>query len=290
MKTPPIHRGNGSKRLSRRRFVTLSLAAGLAAGALEGSGSEPAVVEQDVEVQTPDGTCDAVFVHPSTGAHPGVLLWPDSNGLRPVFRQLAARLAAKGYSVLVPNHLYRMAKAPVFNESFNPVQNPADMDAYRRITSPFFAAGAAERDASAYLAFLDAQRSVARRRKIGVHGYCLGGIYMMKTAALFPDRVGAGVSFHGGNLVTDRPDSPHLLALKIKGRLYFAIASDDDRREPDVKDKLKTAFAAARGRVEIEVYEHALHGWCVPDSRAAVNPADAERAWNKLLALYESAL
>jgi carboxymethylenebutenolidase len=275
---------------SRRDFVALSVAASLGAAARSGSGAELAVIETNVEVKTPDGICDAVFFHPTKGSYPGVLVWPDSNGLRPALRELGKRIAAEGYSALVPNHLYRMAKAPVFDESFNPVKNPGDMEKYRRITAPFFAPGAAERDAVAYIAFLDAQRQVNKKKKIGTHGYCLGGIYMMKTAALFPERVGAGVSFHGGFLATDKPDSPHLLAPKIKARLYFAIAADDDKREPEVKDKLKEAFAAAKVRAEIEVYPNASHGWCVHGGKAADNKADAERAWGRLVALYKAAL
>ncbi|HST19867.1 MAG TPA: dienelactone hydrolase family protein [Blastocatellia bacterium] len=275
--------------LSRREFVTLSLAAGLGAAAPAASGKELPVIETDVEVKTPDGTCDAVFIYPAKDSHPGVLIWPDSLGLRPVIRGLGKRIAAEGYSVLLPNHLYRMARAPVFDESFN-YQNPADRERYGRIVAPFLAPGAAERDAVAYVAFLDAQRQVNKKKKIGTHGYCLGGAYVIKTAAALPDRIGAGASFHGGFLVTDKPNSPHLLAPKIKAHLYFAIASDDDKREPDVKDKLKEAFAAAEVRAEIEVYPNALHGWCVPDSRAGDNKADAERAWSKLVALYKAAL
>jgi carboxymethylenebutenolidase len=159
-----------------------------------------------------------------------------------------------------------------------------------RIVKPFLEPGAAERDAAAYVSFLDAQRQVNTKRKIGTHGYCLGGPYVLKTAAALPDRVGAGASFHGGFLVTGKPDSPHLLAGKIKARLYFAIASDDDQREPEVKNQLEAAFRAAKGRAEIEVYPNALHGWCVPDSKAAENKLDAERAWGKLVALYKAAL
>jgi carboxymethylenebutenolidase len=191
---------------------------------------------------------------------------------------------------MVPNHLYRMAKAPVFDESFD-YNKPADREKASQMVKPFLAPGAAERDAVAYVAFLDAQPQVDKKKKLGTHGYCLGGAYVIKTAALFPDRVGAGVSFHGGFLVTDKPDSPHLLAPKIKARLYLAIASDDDKREPDVKDKLKEAFAAAKVHAEIEVYPNALHGWCVPDNKpAADSKQDAERAWGKLVALYKSAL
>jgi carboxymethylenebutenolidase len=276
--------------LSRRHFVALSLVAGLGAATRSADGKELPVVETDVEVKTPDGVCDAVFFHPAKGSHPGVLVWPDSGSLRPAFRELGRRIAAEGYSVLVPNHLYRMAKAPVFPEVFNPVKNPEDAAFYRRITAPFFAPGAVERDAVAYIGFLEAQKQVNKKRKIGTHGYCLGGAYVIKTAALFPARVRAGASFHGGNLVTAKPDSPHLLAPKIKARLYFAIASDDDKREPEVKNKLREAFAAAKVRAEIEVYPNALHGWCVPDSKNAYNNPDFDRAWSKLVALYKSAL
>src|SRR5262249_1876527 len=138
--------------------------------------------------------------------------------------------------------------------------------------------------------FLDAQPQVNKRKKVGTHGYCLGGPYVMKTAAALPDRVGAAASLHGGFLVTDKPDSPHLLAARIKARLYFAIASAYDRREPEVKNKLREAFKAARVRAEIEVYPNALHGWCVPDSTSAENYKDAQRAWSKLVTLYRTAL
>ena len=275
--------------LSRREFVALSLAAGLAIASVPASGADLPLIETDVNVRTPDGVCDAVFIHPAKGVHPGVLIWPDSLGLRPVMRDLGKRIAAEGYSVLVPNHLYRAAKAPVFDPSFD-YNKPADREKYRQLTAPFLAPGAAERDAVAYVSFLDAQSEVNRKKKIGTHGYCLGGAYVIKTAAEMPSRIGAGVSLHGGFLVTDKPDSPHLLAPKIRAPLYFAIASDDDKREPDAKNKLREAFAAAKVRAEIEVYPNALHGFCVPDSKAADNKADADRAWTKLVALYKAAL
>jgi carboxymethylenebutenolidase len=289
--------------LSRRDFVALSMAAGLAAATRSAAGKELPVIETNVDVKTADGSCDAVFIHPTKGSHPGVLVWHDSPGLRPVMRDLGKRIAAEGYSVLVPNLFYRAARAPVFDSSFDYAKNPADREKYRQTVAFFFAPGAAERDAVAYVAFLDAQQQVNKKKKIGTHGYCLGGAYVIKTAAELPDRIGAGASFHGGLLVTDKPNSPHLLAPKIKARLYFAIASDDDKREPGVKNKLREAFAAAKVRAEIEVYPNALHGWCVPDdgigsggarrqteSKPSDNKADAERAWAKLVALYKAAL
>ena len=207
-----------------------------------------------------------------------------------MIRDLGKRIAAEGYSVLVPNLFYRVHRAPVFDASFDYANNPADREKYARTVASFLAPGAAERDAVAYIAFLDSQPQVNKKKKIGTHGYCLGGPYIMRTAAALPERVGAGASFHGGFLVTDKPNSPHLLAPKIKARLYLAIAADDDRREPEVKNTLREAFAAAKVRAEIEVYPNALHGWCVPDSKAAENKQDAERAWGKLVALYKQAL
>ena len=277
--------------VSRREFVALSLAAGLGATAGTAASAALRVIERSVAIQTGDGICDAAFFHPDYGSYAGVLVWPDSLGLRAALRELGSRLAAEGYSVLVPNHLYRTAKAPVFERSFDPSRSPADQEEYRRHVAPFLAPGAAEKDAGAYVAFLDAQAQVSKAMKIGTHGYCLGGPYVLKTAALFPDRIGGGASFHGGLLVTDKPDSPHLLAPRIKARLYFAMASDDDAREPAVKDKLIHAFTAAKVRAEIEVFANARHGWCVPDHKpAADNKADAERAWRRLLALYKEAL
>ena len=280
--------------LSRRDFVALSVAAGLAAGAVPAL-ADGAVVETDVSIKTADGTCDAAFFHPSTGASPGVIVWPDAFGLRPSMRDIGRRLAAEGYAVLVPNPFYRIGKAP-FYESAAQVdfKDPATMDKLKPLMGSIGAPGAVEKDAPAYVAFLDAQPQVDRAKKIGTHGYCMGGSLVVRTAAAVPDRVGAGASFHGGGLVTDRPDSPHLLAPKIKARMYFAIASNDDQRQPDAKDKLRKAFEDARVPVQVEVYP-AKHGWCVPDmpvenGSPLYSKPDAERAWSALLALYKTAL
>ena len=281
--------------LSRRDFVALSVAAGIAAAAGGGAQAAGEVVETDVQVKTPDGVCDAAFIHPASGAHPAVIIWPDAFGLRPSMRDIGKRIAAEGYSVLVPNPFYRVAKAPVIADpsSFD-FQNQADMAKLRPLMGSIGAAGAAEKDAAAFVAYLDAQPQVARQKKIGTQGYCMGGPLVVRSAAAVPDRIGAGASFHGGGLVTNAPDSPHLLAPKIKARMYFGVASNDDERQPDGKDKLREAFAAAKVPAEIEVYP-SLHGWCVPDmpmqnGKPIYNKPDAEKAWAKLVALYKRAL
>jgi carboxymethylenebutenolidase len=279
---------------SRRDFIAASLAAGVVAAA----GSAEAamqVTDTDVVIQTPDGICDAAFVHPTTGSHPGVVIWADAFGLRPVMRDIGKRIAAEGYSVVIPNPFYRVRKAPVFDDvvSFN-FQNQADMAKLMPLMGSINAPGAAEKDALAFVAFLDSQPQVNKAKTIGTQGYCMGGPLVMKTAAAVPARVGAGASFHGGGVVTDKPDSPHLLAPKIKARMYFGIASNDDQRQPDQKDKLREAFAAAKVPTEIEVYA-AKHGWCIADmprdnSGPIYSRPDAERAWSKLVALYKVAL
>ena len=281
--------------IARREFVAVSVAAGLAAAAGTASAAALDVLETDVTIKTPDGICDAAFIRPKTGSHPGVLIWPDAFGLRPSMRDMARRIAAEGYSVLVPNPFYRVAKAPFSDASNFSFQNPADIAKLTPLMASVNAPGNGEKDAIAYVAFLDAQKEVDKTKKIGTQGYCMGGPLVVKTAAALPNRIGAGASFHGGGLVSDKPDSPHLLAPKIKARMYFGVASNDDARQPDAKDKLKEAFAAAKVPAEIEVYAAALHGWCVPDMPAAngapiYNKPDAERAWSKLVALYKTAL
>ncbi|HXB70745.1 MAG TPA: dienelactone hydrolase family protein [Candidatus Acidoferrales bacterium] len=281
--------------IARREFVALSVAAGLTATAESAAAAGLDVVETNVEIKTGDGTCDAAFIHPKTGSHPGVLIWPDAFGLRPAMREIAKRIAAEGYSVLVPNPFYRLAKAPFSDASNFNFQNPADRAKLTPLMASVNAPGNGEKDAVAYVAFLDAQKEVNKEKKIGTQGYCMGGPLVVKTAAALPDRIGAGASFHGGGLVSDKPESPHLLAPKIKARMYFGIASNDDAGQPDAKDKLREAFAAAKVAAEIEVYAGALHGWCVPDmplqnGKAIYSKPDAERAWGKLVALYKVAI
>lgn len=284
-----------SNDVSRRDFVALSIAAGIGVATGSTASAQMAVVEKNVTITMPDGMCDAVFVHPTTGRHPGVLIWADAFGLRPALRDMAKRLAAEGFSVLVPNPFYRTAKAPVIENpaAFN-FANPQDRARLQTFMGPIQAPGNAEKDAVAYIAYLDAQPQVDTTKKIGTQGYCMGGPLVVKTAATVPNRVGAGASFHGGGLVTPDPGSPHLLAPKIKARMYFGVASNDDMQQPTAKTTLRDAFAAANVPAEIEVYP-SLHGWCMPDmptqnGTPIYNRADAEKAWTKLVALYKAAL
>ena len=272
--------------LNRREFGALSLGTGISA-ALPRSAGAVQVTAEDVEVATPDGTADCHFVHPSNGAHPGVLIWPDALGLRPAFEQMGRRLAESGYAVLVVNPYYRSARAPVLpaGASFRDEATRSVIFPLMRSLTP----GTTVKDAGAFVGFLEERSAVAADRRMGTAGYCMGGSMTMRTAAAFPDRIGAGASFHGGRLVTDRPDSPHLLVGDMRAQFLVAIAENDDEKDPEAKTVLRKAFAAAGLPAEIEVYAGALHGWCPPDS-AVYNHAQAERAWNRLLALFANAL
>jgi carboxymethylenebutenolidase len=280
--------------ITRRDFVSMTVAAGIAAAAGGHLAAQSQVVEKNVDIKTPDGTCDAAFIHPATGAHAGVVIWPDAFGLRPSMRDMAKRLAAEGYSVLVPNPFYRVAKSPVYEDA-SKINFQTERAKLTPLMGSIGADGAVEHDAPAFIAWLDMQPQVDRNKKIGTQGYCMGGALVVRTAAAVPNRVGAGASFHGGGLVTTSPNSPHLLAPKIKGRMYFGIAANDDMQQPDAKTKLKEAFEAAKVPAEIEVYSQSQHGWCVPDmppgpNGPIYNKPDADRAWAKLLALYKAGL
>ena len=271
--------------MTRREFTTLSVGLGMAM--LPRAASALDVTESEVDVKTPDGVADCYFVHPSTGTNPGVIVWPDILGLRPAFRQMGKRLAESGYAVLVVNPFYRQKHAPVV-----PAGASFADEATRNTVMPLAQALSATTnvtDAKAFVAWLDTQKAVDTKRKIGTTGYCMGGPITIRTAAAVPGRVGAGASFHGGGLVTTAPDSPHLLIPQIKAQYLFAIAENDDQRDPNAKTTLKDAFAKAGLTAEVEVYTGAAHGWCPPDS-AVYNEAQAERAWSRLLVLFQKAL
>lgn len=272
--------------VSRRRFGALTTAAAMAM-ALPRAANAAQVTESDVSVTTPDGETDAYFVHPASGRHPAVIVWPDILGLRPAYRLMGKRLAESGYAVLVVNPYYRMARSPVVEpgESFQDESTRNRVLPYARALTP----ETNVTDAKAYVAWLDAQAAVDTSRPIGTTGYCMGGPMTMRTAAAVPDRIGAGASFHGGRLATHSPESPHLLVPSMQASFLFAIAENDDEREPEAKNILRESFAAAGLDAEIEVYEGAMHGWCALDSRV-YHEAQAERAWSRLLVLFEKAL
>ena len=288
-----------------RRDITKITAASLflaacaqtASDASDGAAPSPAAteatpepvttIEADVDVPMAEGVSDSYYVRPATGNHPGVLIWPDIRGLRPAFKMMGKRLAMSGYSVLVVNPFYRDMKHPVVgpDASFqDPDTRTFLVGMARKLTQD-----ASMSDARDYIAFLDKQDGVDTARKVGTMGYCMGGPLIMRTAAAVPTRVGAAASFHGGGLVRDTPDSPHLLIPQSPAHVLHAVAENDDERQPEAKTVLAEAYKAAGVPAEIEVYEGALHGWCPPDS-TVYNEVQAERAWARTLALFERAL
>ena len=240
------------------------------------------MIESEVNIATPDGTADSYFAAPLKSSAPGVLIWTDIYGLRASSRQIAKRLAESGYAVLVPNPFYRVKKAPTAEHGTDtPLEQVRPISEHITETTQ-------RTDAKAFIEWLDAQPSVAKNRKMGTIGYCFGGQLAFRTAAVKPDRMGAVASFHGGRLVTDQPNSPHLQAAQTHAQFLVAIAQNDDEKEPEAKTVLNKTFANAGVSAEIEVYP-ARHGWCVPDSKA-YNQEQAERAWTRLVALFEKAL
>jgi carboxymethylenebutenolidase len=265
--------------LSRREFSKIGLGLGFAA-LLPRAANAAEVTESEVNIRTPDGTCDAHFVHPA-GASAAVLVWPDIFGLRPGFREMGKRLAESGYAVLTVNPFYRKQKAPT---SEGTTFSPALREMMSSLT-----AETQVRDAQAFVAWLDAQKSVDTKKKIGTTGYCMGGPIVLRTAAAVPNRIGAAATFHGGGLTTMNADSPHLQIAKSKASYLIAIADNDDKQDPTSKDILRKTFADAKLSAEVEVYTGAQHGWCAIDTQA-YNKELAEKAWARLLVPFGKAL
>ncbi len=274
------------KQLSRRNFNKMTATVGLAM-MLPPVANAQSVTESDVEITTADGVADCYFVHPASGSHAAVIVWPDILGLRPAFREMGKRLAQSGYSVLVVNPFYRDARSPVveLGASFGDPETRAIVLPMARNLN----ADTHFTDARAMVAWLDQQSAVDTSRRIGTTGYCMGGPMVMRTVAAVPDRLGAGGTFHGGGLATDQPDSPHLLIPQTQSAMLHCVAANDDASNPVAKETLREAYAAANIAAEIEVYEDTLHGWCPPDSQV-YDEAQAERAWSRLLNLFSSAL
>ena len=272
--------------MSRRDFSKAAISTALALSLPETLAAE-ALMFSNVNIKTPDGTCDAWFVHPIVGTHPAVLIWPDILALRPAFKEMATRLARSGYSVLCVNPYYRDRAAPVveLGETFgNWSTRKKVMPMYQTLD-----ARTHKTDAISFTRWLDAQPAVNSNRKIGTMGYCMGGPIALRTAAAMPNRVGAACSYHGGGLVTEASDSPHLLIPTMQAEFLIAIAENDDERDPNAKVVLARDFEKHELSAEIEVYEGAMHGWCVLDS-PVYSHAPAERAWSRTLALFDEAL
>jgi carboxymethylenebutenolidase len=280
---------------SRRSFSEMAGAAALlatipgiaVAKSSKKMSKEIVVIGEDVSIITPDGTADCYFVRPERGKHPAVIIWPDIFGLRPTFKTMASRLAASGYAVIVINPYYRNLKGLALPEGVDP-RAPENFAKVRELAMKLTASTNVT-DAKAIVDWLDAQKAVNTKRKIGTMGYCMGGPMVMRSAAAIPARVGAAASFHGGGLATDKADSPHLLIPQMKSAFLIAIAENDDQKNFGEKETLRTAFAAQKLPAEIEVYADTMHGWCPPDSKV-YNAIQAERAWSRLLALFATAL
>lgn len=271
--------------LNRREFAAIGAAAILASGFASTASAKgaPRLKEQTVTFATPDGTADAFFVHPARGKHPGVIMWPDIAGLREAYKVMARRLAESGYAVLVLNQYYRSSPAPIMDSiaQWRTPEGQAKLGPMIKLIDPT----ATMRDAKACVTFLDAQKSVNRKRGIGSCGYCMGGPFTVRSAYAVPDRVKAAASFHGGGLVTDKADSPHRLLAATKASYLIAIARNDDARAPADKDTFQEAAKAAGRPAEVEVYA-ADHGWCTIDA-PVFDKAEADRAWSRMLALYK---
>jgi len=283
-----IHQGLIDPTVSRRAFGLSAAAAATLAATLSATmaHAQDSVVEKDVDVKTPDGTADAALFYPKgKGKWPAVLIWTDILGLRPVFRDMGRRLAAQGYVVLVPNPFYRAGRAPAVTEGMD-FSKAEDRPKFMKLAGGISGPDAVEKDAPAFLAFLDAQPQTDKKKKAGTQGYCMGGPLVYRTAAAVPERIGGAVTCHGGGLVTQTAASPHLLIPKMKAEVYSAVAANDDARSPTDKDVLKKAFADAGKKATVVVYDGCQHGWCVKGS-AVYNEAGAEKAWAELTALYK---
>ena len=274
-----------AKGLSRREFAAIGAVGVLAActGSEGQAASARKLAEAMVEVPTPDGKADAFFVRPAKGRFPAVIMWPDIAGLRDAYKEMGRRLAGAGFAVLVVNHYYRAAKAPLL-ATMAEWRSPAGQEKLK----PAIATLSPDHtisDAAAFVAWLDKQPGVDRKRGIGTQGYCQTGSFAIRSAAALPDRIKAAASFHGGGLVSDKPDSPHTLFARSQASFLIAIARNDDARAPGDKDALRAAAKASGRPVEVEVY-NADHGWCTLDA-PIYDKAEAERAWARLLELYK---
>ncbi|MEP1144685.1 MAG: dienelactone hydrolase family protein [Henriciella sp.] len=282
------------KAMTRRDFTARATATFAASGLLATACATPPpaagkLSERNVLVPMPDGkTADALFVHPTEGKHAAIIIWPDVHGVRPAFFDMARKLASSGYSVIAVNPYYRTLKGRLFQDG-EYIDDPGGRDRIMPHISVFSVEGVTA-DSIALANWLDQQEGVVdTSRGVGAVGFCMTGSWTLAAAAAAPERIRAAASFHGGRLVTDDAQSPHLLAEKIRGGVLIAIAENDHARAPEVRDTLVSAFETYEATAEIEVYEDAMHGWVTTDSPAH-DPEHAERAWNRMLALFDQHL
>ena len=276
--------------MDRRQFGALAGAAAVVACSpgevAEGGNTASELAESTVDFLTEDGTMDAFFVRPTSGEVPAIIHWPDIAGIRESHRNMARRVAAEGYAVLLVNPYYRDVVGEQFVDfaAFIEAEGFSKVSPWREKLSSF----AVKRDASAIVAWLDAQAPVDSSRGIGAQGYCMGGPFTVYSAHAVPDRVKAAASFHGGGLVREDEESPHKLLAETQAGYLFAIARDDDAEAPGDKGALAEAAEAAGRAAKVDVYA-GDHGWTVPDSPAYAQGA-AERAYADALTLYEANL
>jgi carboxymethylenebutenolidase len=245
------------------------------------------MTSKTIGINTADGVCDTYISYPDADdALPAVLFFMDGIGIRPVLHEMADRLAANGYYVLLPNMFYRRGRAMPVNvaEILKPENRANLMDLVFSLTPERVV-----RDAGTFLDFLAAQKEVKPNSPVGLTGYCMGGSMVLRTAAHYPERVASAASFHGGRLASDSSDSPHHLVYRITAELYFGHADKDQSMPPEDIARLDEALQKAGSRYEAELYAGALHGFTMPDL-AGYNKAACERHWDRLLNLYERTL
>jgi carboxymethylenebutenolidase len=244
------------------------------------------MIEEAIEIRTSDGTGDGILFRTEGERRPGVIHLTDIGGIRPSHREMAKRLAEKGYTVLMPNVFYRTTKPPVIDVTIG-LGDPKTMQRFGELRAPLNPE-AVERDATAYVNFL-ATHAATSGGSIGVVGYCFTGAMAMRTAAAMPGKVAAMASFHGGGLYTDEPTSPHLVLPRIKARLYFGHATKDRSMPQEAIENFDRALAGWGGKYLSEVYEGAFHGWTTSDA-PVYNQPQADRAFNKLTELFAGTL
>ncbi len=242
--------------------------------------------QEQVTLQAPDGPCKAYVLTPGgAGPWPAVIFYMDAFGLRPGMVQMATHIASQGYVVLLPDLYYRYG-------AYGPFEPKEVMKGdFRAVIGPMMGSTnnhKAAEDTGAFIAYLDSRPDVSEA-KIGTVGFCMGGGMALSAAAYYPDRIGAAASFHGGNLASDLPVSPHLLLDKMKAELYIGVADNDASYPPEMGVRFEAAAKDAGVTYRSELYAGKAHGWMKPDMPVYDAPA-AERGWTELFALYGRAL